>query len=276
MVAALEHPFSTNIAVHLRSSRIRLRKLSVSSPSKSTIVVVDDEPAMRDMLLRYLGSQGFRAIECIDTNRVQEVLVSEAAQVLLLDVNLGDADGFRIANGIRKTGVWHGGIIMLTGRVDLVDRVVGLEIGADDYIVKPFELRELSARISSLIRRLPASSQGNPSTEALVFADFALAPTSRTLTRRSNGAVVPLTTAEFDLLSKFVQDANRVLSRDQLMQSMHGRSADPLDRTIDVLIGRLRKKLGDDPRQPELIKSVRNVGYLFACAVQRAAAYQQL
>ena len=197
-----------------------------------------------------------------------------APDVVLLDVNLGSEDGFSIARRLRLS--WSGGLIMLTGRGDTIDRVVGLEIGADDYVANPFDLRELLARIRSVSRR---SSQ-NKSTETTVahrpstanihyyFDGFTLVLETREL-RNVRGEIIALTTGEFNLLAALVEHSGRVQSRDALLQLTHNREAGPLDRTIDVQIGRLRKKLGDVTNPPKVIKSVRGLGYLFAPEVRK-------
>jgi DNA-binding response OmpR family regulator len=158
----------------------------------------------------------------------------------------------------------------VTGRGDSVDRVVGLELGADDYVTKPFDLRELLARIRSVLRRVSERAAAAPAStgETFAFAGFRLDARSREL-RDPRGAIVELTTGEYALLKLLVEHPNRVLSRDDLMSWMHGRDAGPYDRAIDVQVGRLRRKIERDPGEPELIKSVRGSGYLFAARVAR-------
>lgn len=197
-----------------------------------------------------------------------------APDVILLDVNLGSEDGFAIARRLRSD--WHGGLMMVTGRGDTIDRVVGLEIGADDYVTKPFELRELLARIRSVGRRssapppVAATQTGTqPSVATFYFDQFALDSGRREL-RRTGGDLVGLTTGEYQLLLAFCEQAGRILSRDQLLQRTHHRDAGPFDRTIDVQIGRLRRKLGDDGKEPRIIKSVRGAGYFLAPTVSRS------
>jgi two-component system OmpR family response regulator len=190
----------------------------------------------------------------------------DAPALVLLDLGLPGEDGFAIARRLREH--WHCGLIIVSGRGDSVDKVVGLEIGADDYVTKPFDLRELLARIKAVARRMdtpapaPAPVAAAASPACWTFDSWRLDPGARRLTDAS-GREVTLTTGEFDLLHVFVQHAGRVLSRDFLLEATRGREAGPFDRTIDVQIGRLRRKLGDDPEQPQLIKSVRGAGYLF-------------
>jgi two-component system OmpR family response regulator len=177
-------------------------------------------------------------------------------------------DGLDLTRYLRAH--WKGAIIIVTGRGESVDRIVGLELGADDYVTKPFDLRELLARVRSVLRRSAPSGGERASSNgtAIEFAGFRLDPDARVLTGPRNSEV-PLTTGEFDLLCIFLDHPNRVLSRDQLMGFVHGRDAGPFDRAIDVQIGRLRRKIEHDPAKPELIKSIRGAGYLFTARVQR-------
>jgi DNA-binding response OmpR family regulator len=192
---------------------------------------------------------------------------------VLLDLGLPGEDGFVIARKLREH--WRCGLVIVTGRGDSIDKVVGLEIGADDYITKPFDLRELLARIKAVLRRLappdeaaPAPSPAAPapaaaaSPERFRFAGWELDTAARRLLN-PEGREVGLTTGEFDLLAAFVRHPGRVLSRDFLLEHTRGREAAPFDRTIDVQVGRLRKKLEADPENPALIKSVRGAGYIF-------------
>jgi DNA-binding response OmpR family regulator len=181
----------------------------------------------------------------------------------LLDLGLPGEDGFAIARKLRER--WQCGLIIVTGRGDAVDKVVGLEIGADDYVTKPFDLRELLARIKAVLRRLapPAEAAAAPQAprERLCFDGWELDVAARRLLDRSGESVL-LTGGEFDLLCLLAQHAGRVLSRDFLLEHTRGRDAAPFDRTIDVQIGRLRRKLGDDADDAQVIKSVRGVGYV--------------
>ena len=194
-------------------------------------------------------------------------MIAHAPDVVLLDVNLGMEDGFAIARRLRVD--WSGGLLMVTGRGDTVDRVVGLEIGADDYVTKPFELRELLARVRSVGRRTVAQLEPSPaatdSSDSRRFHGFMLDIERRRLTA-ANGAEIALTTGEFALLAALVEKPGHLLSRDDLLRRTHGRDAGPFDRTIDVQIGRLRKKLGDDGKDPRIIKSVRGAGYVLVTA----------
>lgn len=231
------------------------------------VLIVDDEQDIRDLLSTYLGKQGIEVFEASSEAELRAVMIAQTPDVVLLDVNLGMEDGFAIARRLR-TG-WTGGLLMVTGRGDTVDRVVGLEIGADDYVTKPFDLRELLARVRSVGRR--AVAQLKPSTvvtdspNALRFHGFMLDVERRKLTD-ANDNEITLTTGEFALLVALVEKPGNLLSRDALLRRTHHRDAGPFDRTIDVQIGRLRKKLGDDGKDPRIIKSVRGAGYVLVAA----------
>jgi len=239
------------------------------------VLIVDDDEDIRDLVATYLGSQGLAVFEANSETSMREAIAAHKPDVILLDVNLGNEDGFAIARRLRVD--WFGGLLMVTGRGDTIDRVVGLEIGADDYITKPFELRELLARIRSVGRRATAPSvegtataHAEPAAHSLTFESFTFDVERRELRAGSSvGDVVSLTTGEFDLLNVLLSEAGRILSRDQLLQRTHHRDAGPFDRTIDVQIGRLRKKLGDNGKEPRMIKSVRGAGYMFAVPVHR-------
>jgi DNA-binding response OmpR family regulator len=235
--------------------------------SASHLLIVEDDPDIVDLIRRYFGAQGFKVTHAADGNAMRAVIEAQDVDVVLLDLGLPGEDGFTLTRYLRER--WKGALIIVTGRGDSIDRVVGLELGADDYVTKPFDLRELLARVRSVLRRAsdarPAAEEAG---ETVRFGGFRLNLGSRSLTD-TNGCVVPLTTGEFELLAAFVSHPNRVLSRDDLMNRIHGREAGPYDRAIDVQIGRLRRKIETDPSQPEMIKSVRGAGYLFAVPVER-------
>jgi DNA-binding response OmpR family regulator len=234
------------------------------------ILVVDDEEDIRDLLTSYLSGFGFEVASAPDGIAMRAELARAAVDLVLLDLGLPGEDGLSLARELRAQP--HApGIIIVTGRGQPVDRIVGLELGADDYVAKPFDLRELVARVRSVLRRLKADHVPEPAArcERFCFAGWRIDLSSRTLTR-PDGTEVPLTTGEFDLLTAFVQNPNRALTRDCLMEIMHHREAGPFDRAIDVQVGRLRRKIEHDPGDPELIKSVRGVGYLFAARVAPA------
>jgi DNA-binding response OmpR family regulator len=229
------------------------------------ILVVDDDPQMRRMLRRYLEAEGFAVMEAEDQASVEAAL-SSGLDLITLDLNLGRTDGLTIARTIRQASQIP--IIMITGKSDMVDMVVGLEVGADDYIGKPFHLREVLARIRSVLRRTQASTgepdAGEPSV-TIAFDGFRLHLGRRDLMGPDDRSR-PLTTAEFDLLVIFARNPNRVLDRDTIMDLLKGRDWTPTDRTIDNQVARLRKKIEDDPAHPRLLKTVRGSGYSFCPA----------
>ena len=229
------------------------------------IAILDDEPDIRQLLAGYLSRQGFRVSEMASGRDLLALTPGDRPALVLLDLGLPGEDGFAIARTLREH--WHCGLIIVTGRGDSIDKVVGLEIGADDYVTKPFDLRELLARIKAVLRRLApvaeAVVEAPPAVlrERLCFDGWALDIASRRLLDRT-GQPVSLTAGEFDLLCVLTRHAGRVLSRDFLLEQTRGRDAAPFDRTIDVQIGRLRRKLDDDADDPQIIKSVRGAGYV--------------
>jgi DNA-binding response OmpR family regulator len=235
-------------------------------PASLHLLIVDDDPGLLDLLRRYFLGQGFTVSTAANGVEMRAVLARTTIDLVLLDLGLPGEDGFELTRQLRKR--WSGALIIITGRGESVDRVVGLELGADDYVTKPFDLRELLARVRSVLRRSAAPSGTAAATTTFSFADFRLDPTSRTLSD-ARGAVIALTTGEYELLHVLVSHPNRVLSRDDLMGHIHGRSAGPFDRSIDVQVARLRRKIESDPSSPELIKSVRGAGYLFSARVSR-------
>jgi len=236
------------------------------------IAICDDEPDIVALLAGYFGSQGFRTTSLASGRALMEAMRSDPPDLVLLDLGLPGEDGFAIARQLREH--WHCGLVIVTGRGDAVDKVVGLEIGADDYVTKPFDLRELLARVKAVLRRLqPAEAPvaaDPPARERWRFEGCLLDVSARTLAA-PDGREIALTAGEFDLLCVFVRHAGRVLSRDVLLELTRGREAGPFDRTIDVQIGRLRRKLADDAAEPRVIKSVRGAGYVLVPAVVRAA-----
>jgi two-component system OmpR family response regulator len=231
------------------------------------ILVVDDQQEIRDIVKEYLTSEGFRVSTAHDGAGMQRILSQSPADLVILDLMLPGEDGLTLARALRsQSGI---GIIILTGRGETVDRIIGLEMGADDYLPKPFHLRELLARVKSVLRRVQSrTGQGEqPVRTHARFAGWHLDLSSRELVSPA-GQAVRLTTGEYDLLSAFVNHANQVLSRDRLLDLARSREAGPFDRTIDVQVGRLRRKLEDDPQSPTLIKTVRGSGYIFTPAVE--------
>jgi len=239
------------------------------------IAILDDEVDITQLLANYLQSQGYRVTQLHNGRSLMELMRADAPLLVLLDLGLPGEDGFTIARQLREH--WHCGLVIVTGRGDSVDKVVGLEVGADDYVTKPFDLRELLARIKAVLRRLaPAEASAATAAPAapaahgslLRFAGWTLDTAARSLTG-PQGQDVGLTTGEFDLLCAFAQHPGRVLSRDFLLEQTRGREAGPFDRTIDVQVGRLRKKLEVDAENPQIIKSVRGAGYILVPPVTR-------
>lgn len=215
------------------------------------------------MLTRYFEGEGYAVSAVSDGQEMRAQLKRQEVDIILLDLSLpGGQDGFDLAREIRMQSDVP--IMMLTGRDDVVDRIIGIEIGADDYIAKPFHLREVHARLKSILRRRqPAQPKQEENEEKIVrFEGWTLNLSRRQLLSNEDGEV-ELTTGEFDMLAAFVQHAGRVLTRDFLMDATRGRQLDAFDRTIDAQIVRLRRKIEADAKHPQLIKAVRGVGYIF-------------
>lgn len=223
------------------------------------ILVVDDDAQIRRMLRRCLEDEGYRVSESEDGNNIDAV-VRSGLDLVTLDLNLGRADGLSIARQIRQASQVP--IIMITGKGDMIDRIVGLELGADDYIAKPFHLREVLARIRSVLRRSTATPSRPPSEPTIRFDGFVIDPARRSLTS-PQGQPIELTTGEFDLLMVFCRQAHTVLTRDRIMDLLKGHDWAPNDRSIDNQVARLRKLIEVDTRNPDLIKTVRGAGYCF-------------
>jgi two-component system OmpR family response regulator len=239
----------------------------------ATILIVDDDREISHLLAEYLEKNGYRTMTAEDGKAMWRVLDDErfGIDLIVLDLNLPGEDGLSLCRRLRTRPVNPElPVIMLTARGEPVDRILGLEMGADDYLAKPFEPRELFARIRSVLRRthaLPPNLKAPPE-QHMHFAGWTMDFTARHLIN-PEGVVVALSGAEFRLLKVFLDHANRVLSRDQLLNLTQGRDADPFDRSIDLQISRLRQKLGEDARSPQIIKTVRNEGYVLATTVAR-------
>jgi two-component system OmpR family response regulator len=231
------------------------------------ILVVDDQKEICDVVQEYLTGEGYRVSTANDGNGMRRVLGQSHVDLVILDLMLPGEDGLTLARGLRdESGI---GIIILTGRGETVDRIIGLEMGADDYLPKPFHLRELLARVKSVLRRVQSRTgePGQTTRSHAQFSGWSLDLSSREL-MSPGGEEVRLTTGEFDLLAAFVNNPNQVLSRDRLLDLARNREAGPFDRTIDVQVGRLRRKLEEDPQNPSLIKTVRGSGYIFTPTVE--------
>ena len=234
------------------------------------VLVVDDDLAVREMLEEYLTDQGFEAVVVESAAAAREQLEQQTPAVVLLDIGLPGEDGLSLARHIRER--FDVGIIMVSGAGETVDRIVGLEVGADDYLAKPFDLRELRARLKSVLRRYQrATSPAEPGAAPASGASRVRVGTNM-LDRESRqlfdaaGGEIPLTRMEYDLLEVLVARPNRPLSRDQLLQLTQNRDWDPTDRSLDIRIARLRGKIEADPERPQLIQTVRGIGYRYVPA----------
>lgn len=229
------------------------------------VIVVDDEPDLRKMLAEYLGKHGFSVRTAGDAREFDAHLASDAADLLILDVNMPGEDGFSIARRVRARSDVP--TLMLTAACDTVDRVVGLELGADDYVTKPFDLRELRARIQAVLRRSGRAREvqqqqvPNP-TASVRFGDLLLDLDAHRLLQ-PDGTELRLTATEFELLVAFARNPNRVLSRERLLGLVHSGASEPFDRSIDVRVARVRRKVERDPEKPQIIQTVRGAGYMF-------------
>jgi DNA-binding response OmpR family regulator len=232
------------------------------------VLVVDDDAAIREMLSEYLSSHGYAVALAGDGASMRSQLESTAPDIVLLDLGLPREDGLSLARYLRER--YDVGIIMVTGASGAVDRIVGLEVGADDYVTKPFEPRELLARIKSVLRRLqarPAASEAPRQDPMRVpFGACRLDLGSHQLFA-GDGAEIPITTMEFELLRVFSEHPGKALSRDRILTLTKNREWDPYDRSIDIRVARLRRKVERDPENPQVIRTVRGVGYMFVSAV---------
>jgi two-component system, OmpR family, response regulator len=237
--------------------------------STTHIAVVDDEVDITQLLAHYFKGHGFRVSQLHDGTSLMALVAEDPPALVLLDLGLGGEDGLAIARQLRLKV--HCGLVFVTGRGDAVDKVVGLEIGADDYVTKPFDLRELLARVKAVLRRIEPGPQkaADIAPNHLRFAGWALDTAGRRLLDPA-GADVAITTGEFDLLRALAEHPGRVLSRDFLLEHTRGRSAGPFDRTIDVQVGRLRKKIEANAENPQIIKSVRGAGYVLVAPVSKS------
>jgi len=234
--------------------------------SSGQVLIVDDDASVRAMLAEYLSSHGYAVSQADAAEAMRAEIERSLPDIILLDIRMPGEDGLSLVRYLRSH--YDVGIIMVTASGELVDRVVGLEIGADDYVTKPFDPRELLARVKSVMRRLqarapadkPAQKQGTSQTVRVGRCSLDLE--SHCLLD-DMGAEIPMTAMEFDLLRVFASHPNRVLSRDQLLTLTRNREWEPFDRSIDIRIARLRRKVEPDPEHPQAIRTVRNAGYMF-------------
>lgn len=235
------------------------------------VLIVDDDRSIREMLAAYLGSHGFATAEAGDGESMRVEIERATPDVVLLDLRLPREDGLTLARYLRER--YDVGIIMVTGAGEVIDRIVGLEVGADDYVTKPFDPRELLARIKSVMRRGQArpanAAEATPGAtrERVRFGNHWLDLASHQLFD-DDGAEIPITSMEFDLLKIFVEHPGKALSRDRILTLTKNREWDPYDRSIDIRIARLRRKVEADPENPQVIRTVRGVGYMFVPAAE--------
>jgi DNA-binding response OmpR family regulator len=229
--------------------------MTVAGSAPTRVLLIDDDEKLNTLLAQFLGRFNFVVRAAVHPNEGLHALKVDPPDIVILDVMLPDMDGFAVCREVREATQVP--IIMLTARGDVADRILGLELGADDYLPKPFEPRELMARMQAVLRR---------GTNVVAEDRIRIGPlevNTTTSSARLNGQLLPLTPAEFELLGVFARNRGRVLSRDRIMDETHGIDLDAYDRSIDVLVSRLRQKLGDDPKQPAFIRTVRGIGYRF-------------
>ena len=225
------------------------------------ILVVDDDADLRWMVEKYLSKHEFEVTLAEDGEKMRAALEKDSFDLAILDINLPGEDGLSLARYLRAN--YQIGIIMLSAAAEVFDRIVGLEMGADDYVTKPFEPRELLARVKSVLRRVEGAAQRAAESDSRVrFGEFTLDLEAHQLLDKDEQAV-PLTSMEFDLLKAFAENPNKVLDRDRLLSLSHNRDWDPFDRSIDIRITRLRRKIEVEPSRPQVIKTVRGAGYIF-------------
>lgn len=229
---------------------------------ETSLLVVDDEPELCAVLTEYFSAEGFDVTAVQSAAAAREAFEREVPRLVVLDLRMPGEDGLSVTRWIRERKD-HVGIVMLTTAAEVVNRVVGLEMGADDYVPKPFELRELLARVRSVLRRLTHVAHARGAARRVRFGKCHLDLEARKLVD-ANGEAVSLTAMEFDLLKLFAANPNRVLNRDQIMELAHHRGWEVYDRSIDLRVMRLRRKIEPDPEKPEVLKTVRAAGYMYA------------
>ncbi|HET9112885.1 MAG TPA: response regulator [Burkholderiales bacterium] len=243
-----------------------------STDMRTQVLIVDDDNDIRALLSEFLDNNGLRTFQAADGGNMFKTLETGTIDLIVLDLNLPGVNGLDLCRSIRADSAIP--IIMLTAKTHPIDRIIGLETGADDYVCKPFEPLELLSRIRSVLRRTNTGAVATPTSQEAVrmhFSGWTLDLIARHLINPS-GVVVSLSAAEFRLLKTFLERPNRVLNRDQLMDMLHGRDASHFDRSIDLQISRVRQKIEEDSKSPQIIKTVRNEGYILTAAVK--AGYQ--
>jgi two-component system phosphate regulon response regulator OmpR len=227
---------------------------------KATILVVDDEPDVREVLEEYFAAQGYAAIGAENASAAKEIVAKQPVDLALVDINMPGEDGLSLARHLRERHATIA-IVMLTSAAAVVDRIVGLEMGADDYIPKPFDPRELVARVKSVLRRTSSAGRADIGAERVRIGRCVLDLGAHRLTDE-NGNEVAMSPLEFDLLKALAEHPNRPLSRERIL-NLNQRDWDPFDRSVDLRVMRLRKKIEPDPLHPRFIRTVRNEGYIF-------------
>lgn len=235
------------------------------------ILVIDDDPMVREMVTDVLDDSGFKCIAVGSAEEAGDILSSEDISLMVVDLGLPGMDGLTFTRNIKASSDM--GIIILSGRGDTMEKIIGLEVGADDYLGKPFEPRELVARVRSILRRTapdtpPSTDTASVSTDTYMFLGMILDANKRSLIS-PDGDQIDLSTSEYEMLFAFVTHPNTVLCRDQLMDMIFSNDAPAFDRSIDIRVARLRKKIDTDPSRPKIIKTVRNAGYIFTPDVTR-------
>lgn len=235
------------------------------SETQQHILVCDDEAEVRDMLAEYLTRRGFRISPAGSADELRAALEAEMPDLILLDINMPGESGLSVLKSLNADQ--NPPVIMLTAASDVVDRIIGLEMGADDYLGKPVDLRELEARIKAVLRRKAAPAAETPKTEEDGRQRFRFGKTWLDLEAvkltDGEGNEIPLTSMEFNLLKLFARNRGRVLNRDQILEGAHDRSWDPFDRSIDIRISRIRRKIEINPQKPTVIRTVRGIGYIY-------------
>ncbi|MBB3541252.1 MULTISPECIES: response regulator [unclassified Rhizobium] len=234
------------------------------------ILIVDDDREIRELVSSYLKKNGLRVTAVADGRHMRSFLEANSVDLIILDVMMPGDDGLVLSRELRAGRHKAVPIVMLTARTDEMDRIIGLEMGADDYLAKPFSARELLARVKAVLRRtrmLPPNLQVSEAGQLLSFGQWKLDTTARHLID-SDGTVIGLSGAEYRLLRVFIDHPQRVLNRDQLLNLTQGRDAELFDRSIDLLVSRVRQRLGDDAREPTYIKTVRSEGYVFSMPIE--------
>lgn len=243
-----------------------MRDIMLTMDKPTTILIVDDDRDIRSLLADYLDSNGYTTVTAADGIAMRAALEQHAIDLIVLDLNLPGEDGLTLCRNLRHTSILP--VIMLTARSEPLDRILGLEMGADDYLPKPFEPRELLARIRSVLRRTQQSAAVAEADQVqlMKFAGWTLDVIARHLIAPDE-TIVALSGAEYRMLHIFLTHPNQILNRDHLLNITHGRDADPFDRSIDIQISRIRQKLREDARSPRIIKTVRNGGYILSVTV---------